>query len=155
MAKKIIQPTQTEQMEIVRTELEIQAEKAAKHREYHNSQHKHHHTYITNRIRVERYNETLDQTRQSLSNKYRTLSKVIHKPIIDNLGEFISITLARPTSIIIAALVSLIAGLITLWVGHSVGFEVPNTLFIILFFVGYIIGLIIELIIYIAKKIKH
>ena len=156
MVQKKDQKSDNEQLEIVKTKLELQAEKAAKHREYHkaNNTPKTHHSYITTKIKNQRYKETLAQTQSELSKPDKYISRFIHMSFIYDVSELISKTIFRPIALLINGLVTLIIGLAVIFWGRRIGLDYPNTIFIVIFIVVYPISLILDIVISIINKRK-
>lgn len=142
--------------EILHTKLEAMAEKAATHHEYAPKNHRKNypHSYITNKIKTERYNETISQAQPELSAADRFFSKVIHNNFIYELSELVGKTIARPITILISAVLSLIIGVAIMFWGKRIGFDYPNTIFVIIFCISYPLSLVTDLIISAIKKPK-
>lgn len=156
MVQKNNQKTEAEPLEIIHTKLELQAEKAAKHRDYHKQSHKpkSHHSYITNKIKNERYKETLSQTRSEMSKIEAVFSKFIHVAFIYDFGELVSKTIVRPVTILINTLVTLILGIAIVTWGRRVGLDYPNTIFIAIFIAAYPFSLLFDIFVSVIKKRK-
>lgn len=152
--KTNVNNAQHEPVEILHTTLELQAEKAAKHREYHEKSSPEHisHSYITKKIKSERYKQTIKQTRVGLSNIDRVFSSIIHQETIELLSEIGAKTIARPIGVLVGTIVSLSVGSFVALTGNQVGFDIPATIFAVLYIVGYLLGVLAEFLAYMVNK---
>ncbi len=83
----------------------------------------------------------------------RNLSKIIHQPIIDQVSDKTSTTIARPSGVLGGAILAFIGSLSYLIFVKYVGITYNFIWFFIFFIGGFILGLLIELIIRLFKKI--
>lgn len=119
----------------------------------HHDEHRPHH-YLTKRIKSQQYKKTVAEVQKSLSPSQQRFSKFVHQPAIEKVSEVGAKTIARPSGILGGALFALIGSSLVLYVARHIGFEVPNTIFIVLFIFGFIAGLLIELTLYTIRKTK-
>lgn len=105
------------------------------------------HHYITKKIKSEHYKETMRNVQNNLPKRQQTFSKIIHQPVVEQMSEIGSKTVARPSGIIGGALLALCGSIIIMTIAKHIGFELPNSIFAILFMIGFVVGLVIELLI--------
>lgn len=142
--------------EILHTKLEAMAERVTKHHDLpiEETKHKHRHAYITQHIKQERYNETLQHTQNELPPTDKHLSKVLHAPFIYEIGELLSHTLFRPITLLICSIATLVVGFTLLLWTRRMGIDYPNTLFIVVFLLAYPFSIAIDLLISFFKSRK-
>lgn len=113
--------------------------------------HSNHH-YITKKIKATQYKQTIKELQSSLTPGQKRFSTIIHRPIIERASEIGAQTIARPTGIIGGALVALIGSAVIMYIARHIGFEVPQTIFIVLFVTGFLGGVITEALIRLLKR---
>lgn len=104
------------------------------------------HHYITKKLKDIKYQETLSQIRNKLSTNQKRFSNLVHQPTIDSVSEIGAKTVARPSGIIGGSSFALVGSIILIFISNKIGFEFPQSIFILLFCTGFFIGLIIELV---------
>jgi len=145
-----------EHIEQIRASIEHVAEKAEQNQErqrLHEQQPAHHH-YITRKIKADQYKQTLTAIRLGLSKPQRLLSTVIHQPVIEQLSELGAKTIARPSGILGGASFALFGSIFVLAIAHHIGFQVPNTIFIMLFVLGFFAGLASEIVVTFIHRVR-
>jgi hypothetical protein len=106
-----------------------------------------HHIRLTKNIKQSAYKKTLKNVQKQLPPTQRTFSKIIHKPVIDNISNVASKTVARPTGILSGG-VGALAGSITLYyLSKQYGFVYNFLVYFLLFIAFYCAGILIELLI--------
>jgi len=106
-----------------------------------------HHHYLTAKIKQEYYEQTIQDIRPYLSNSQKSLSKIVHNHVVENISELGAKTIARPVCLFTAATVTLLSSVLIILIARKVGFGLPNSIFILLFMIGYVLGLVVEIII--------
>ncbi len=91
------------------------------------------------------YRRTLTRTRRHLSAPSRAFSKVIHQPIVENVSEVASKTVARPSGILAGGIAAFLGSSLFLWIARHYGYEYNFLLFALLFVSGFFMGLLVEL----------
>lgn len=81
----------------------------------------------------------------------RTLSKVIHQPVIRAVSEAASNSVSRPSGILGGGIVAFIGTSAYLYLAKHLGFEYNFVVFLVLFAGGFIVGLVLELLVHMAS----
>lgn len=97
------------------------------------------------------YNQTLTSVRNKLNKPEKTLSKIIHKPVIEKASDAASITIARPSGILFGGIFSFIGSLMSYILAKKLGGELKYSVFAVFFVGGFILGLLVELAIRLAR----
>lgn len=116
-------------------------------------EHRPHH-YLTKKIKNQQYQKTVAEIQKSLSPSQQRFSKLVHQPAIEKVSEVGAKTIARPSGILGGALFALIGSSIVMYIARHIGFEVPNTIFILLFITGFAVGLLLELLLHTLHRTK-
>lgn len=98
------------------------------------------------------YRRTLRRTQAKLSAPDRTLSKVIHHPVVEAVSEVAGKTVARPSGILAGGIFAFIGSSAFLWIARHYGYEYNYLLFALFFIGGFFVGLLLELFIRVASK---
>lgn len=98
------------------------------------------------------YNQTLNSARNKLSKPEKTLSKVVHKPIIEKASDAMSNTVARPSGVLFGGVFSFIGSLASYLLAKKLGGELKYSVFAVFFVGGFIFGLLVELVIRILRN---
>lgn len=101
--------------------------------------------HITNELKEIKFKETMHYVRRRLKPSERKLSTFIHIPSVEKLSEVGAKTVARPSGLMGGGIVALGGSLAVLYIARHIGFEVPNSLFMVLFVAGFLVGIIVEL----------
>jgi hypothetical protein len=80
----------------------------------------------------------------------RTLSKVIHQPVVRKVSEVASGTVSRPSGILGGGVLAFIGTSSYLYLAKHMGFEYNFGVFILLFVGGFVLGLVLEMIVHLA-----
>ncbi len=97
----------------------------------------------------------LQQIRRRLPAPQRTLSKVIHQPVVRVTSEFAGKTVTRPSGLLGGGVVALTGTSIYLYMANHIGFAYNYGVFLILLGLGFVLGLVIELLVSLAFKARH
>lgn len=98
------------------------------------------------------YRKTLSRVQDQLSTPQRAFSKVIHQPVVEQLSNVGSRTIARPSGVMGGGLFALLGGGLVLYFSKRYGFEYNYLLFAMLFAAGFAAGLAIELTLKLAVR---
>jgi flagellar biosynthesis GTPase FlhF len=99
---------------------------------------------ISHEIKQIAYQRLLKRTRRHLSPYSRTMSKVIHQPVVDAVSEGLSKTVGRPSGIIGGGLVALVGTSIYYYISHHYGYSYNSFIFLLLMLLGFVLGWIAE-----------
>lgn len=137
-----------ERIEHIRHNIDRVAEKAERTQEQQKTleQQPIHHHYVTKKIKADQYKITLASVRKNLPKSQQRFSSFVHQPVIEKISEVSAKTIARPSGILGGASFALFGSIFVLFVAHHIGFQVPNTIFIILFVIGFGAGILSELV---------
>ncbi len=100
---------------------------------------------LTKTLKDEKYAHTLLQTQTQLKGPEKSLSKLIHRPSVEQFSNLAADTIARPSGILGGASGALVGSLIVLFSAKHYGFAYNFLLFLFLFAGGFTVGLIVEL----------
>ncbi|MBP9738199.1 hypothetical protein KBD20_00760 [Candidatus Saccharibacteria bacterium] len=90
------------------------------------------------------FNTTMHHVRKDLKPAERTLSRVIHQPVIEKTSEAVGKTIARPSGLIGAAVAAFIGLLFIFGVAKYAGFQLSGSEMPLLLLIGLVIGLFTE-----------
>ncbi len=90
-------------------------------------------------------NRTLRAVRRNLTPSEKVFSKFIHNPIINNVSELTSKTLARPYALLSGGIVAIIGSAGYLYYTHHLGYKYNYFVPLLLFAGGLVAGIIVEL----------
>lgn len=99
---------------------------------------------LSKALKKDALQKTLKQTRRHLSTPERTLSRVIHQPVIDKVSTVAASTLARPSGILIGGIGALIGSTVLYFMSKYYGFNYNFLVYTLLFCACYIVGVIAE-----------
>ncbi|CAN5659269.1 hypothetical protein BH23PAT2_BH23PAT2_07060 [soil metagenome] len=105
-------------------------------------------------LKRDAYGRIVRDIQSRLSTPEKTLSRFVHKPIVEAVSEVTSKTIARPTGIATGGSIALLGMMLTLFLAYRYGFTYNYLLFGLLFVGGYIAGTIIELVATYIKRLK-
>jgi hypothetical protein len=95
---------------------------------------------------------TLTRVRHKLSGPDKSLSKVIHQPVVDAVSRVGEQTVARPSGVLGGAICAFLGSCLFLWASKHYGFRYNYFLFFLFFVGGFAIGLVIELMVYLSRR---
>jgi len=90
------------------------------------------------------FDTTMHHVRKDMNTAERTLSKLVHQPVVEKTSEVVGKTIARPSGIIGAAIAAGIGLLFVFGVARYVGFELSGSEMPLLLGAGLLIGLFSE-----------
>lgn len=105
-------------------------------------------TRVNRELRQITLRRELQHIRRKLPAPQRTLSKVIHQPVVRVASEAAGNTVSRPSGLLGGGLVALVGTTLYLVLANHVGFQYNYGVFLVLFVVGFALGLLIELGVY-------
>jgi hypothetical protein len=110
---------------------------------------------IDKAVKLQALNRTLKNLRQHLSPSERSLSRVVHQPVVDAASELGSKTVARPSGILGGGICAFVGSLLFLYLAKHNGFRYNYLLFLIFFVGGFAVGLVIEILFSLLRRIKQ
>jgi hypothetical protein len=109
-------------------------------------------TIINHELKEIAYQRVLKRARRHLSPYSRTMSKVIHQPIIDSASEVASKTIGRPSGLIGGGLLALLGTSTYYYISKHYGYNYNSFVFLALMAVGFIAGWTIEVVYKLVKR---
>lgn len=103
-------------------------------------------------LKDDAYRRILSKTRQRLSAADRTLSAIIHQPMVEKLSNGAARTLGRPSGLLAGGLVAVIGSTLHIYFSRKYGFEYNYLVFFGLIAIGFLLGTAIELLAHIIRK---
>lgn len=103
--------------------------------------------YVSRELKKNTLNRTLARIRKQLPASSRTLSKVVHQPVVDAVSQVGGQTIARPSGLLGGSIVAFVGSSIFLWMANHYGFTYNYLLFAILFVGGFAVGMALEFLI--------
>ena len=95
-------------------------------------------------MKEKEYKKTLKTIQKDMNPAERTVSKIIHNPVVEKTSEVASATVARPAAILAGSLSALIVTSAIYIIAKTYGYVLSGSEWIFAFFVGWAIGLIID-----------
>lgn len=102
-------------------------------------------TYISSELKQMGFRRSLNNARRHMSVPAKTLSKVIHQPVVEKISEAAAPTVARPSGILGGGIAALLGSGILLYVTKHYGYRYNYLVFIVLFIGGFVGGMAVEL----------
>jgi len=102
--------------------------------------------FVNQELKAMSFQRVLTRTRKKLSKPERTLSGVIHQPVVDGLSRAGEKTIARPSGLLAGGICALLGSTIMLYMARHYGFRYNLFIFIVLFVGGFFLGLLLELV---------
>lgn len=112
-------------------------------------------THINRELKQATLRRELTQIRRHLSAPQRTLSKVIHQPIISATSEAAGKTISRPSGILGGSIMAFVGTSGYLYLAKHQGFKYNYVVFLALFLGGFALGLILELLVWTATRSRR
>lgn len=103
--------------------------------------------HINSELRSAGLQRQLITIRRQLSLPQRTLSKVVHQPVIRAMSEPVGKTVSRPSGLLGGGLVAFLGTSAYLYVAKHSGMRYQYSMFLLLFFGGFVVGLFLELLV--------
>ncbi len=97
-------------------------------------------------------NQTLQRVRRKLPRSERQFSRFIHNPVVEQISDITSATVARPGGLLVGGLFSLLSSFGLLIACYYYGYDYNFLLALIFFGWGFIAGLAIEAVVRLAKR---
>lgn len=115
------------------------------------------HYAITRSVKKAALKKQLAHTRRKLSIPERTLSRIIHQPVVDRVSTIAGNTVARPSGILFGGIGALIGSIILYYLSKHYGFNYNFLAYAFLFTACYIAGVVGEYILRSLRKLgrKH
>ena len=99
---------------------------------------------IGKQLRKNAYKQKLREVQRRESKSDRTLSKVIHQPVVEALSSAGEGTIARPSGLLFGGVFSVISSLVILYICRHYGYEYNFLVGMVCFIGGFFLGLILE-----------
>lgn len=111
--------------------------------------------YVNRELKDMAFKRSLSTARRHMNAPSRTMSKIIHQPVVEKVSDAASVTVARPSGILGGGAFALIGSIILLWTTKHYGYKYNYLVFFMLFICGFIIGMITELVIHYFIRRKN
>jgi hypothetical protein len=98
---------------------------------------------------------TLKNLRNHLSAPERTLSKIVHQPVVEAVSELGGKTIGRPSGLLSGGVCAFAGSLTFLYIARHSGFRYNYLMFIVFFAGGFAIGLALELVVGLARRLRR
>lgn len=102
------------------------------------------HHWWSPEFKITSYKQTLGRVRKHLSPAEKTLSRIVHQPLIEQVSEIGSKTIARPSGILVGSMLSFGLSTVAYVLTKRYGYDLPNSIFGICFVGGFAIGILGE-----------
>jgi hypothetical protein len=112
-------------------------------------------TYINRELKDLAYRRTMSRVRSRLSQTEKIFSRVVHAPVIDEVSELASNTIARPSGILGGSIAALIGSTFVLYLAKHYGFAYNFLLFGLLFSGGFVFGILVEIGFNAIRKLRN
>lgn len=146
--EKTAQPEKHDDLDSIRKSIEKYAEKSdtVQHRSLENNPENQHGNseLSSSAIKQKTYQKTLKDTQKHLTPFSRTLSRIIHNPVVESSSIILEKTAARPHSILLGSLFGLAGSIFMYFTAKKYGFSYNSLVFILLYIGFYLVGLILE-----------
>lgn len=106
-------------------------------------------------LKTETLRRTIKNIQKKLSRPNKTLSKIVHQPVVSSLSKAGEKTIARPTGLVTGSLLALVGSSYLLYSAKHYGYKYNFSVVIVLFGGGYLVGLFVELIFYVFRRLKN
>jgi hypothetical protein len=97
-------------------------------------------TFINHELKEIAYQRVLKRARRHLSPYSRTMSKLIHQPVVDAASEAVAKTVGRPSGILGGGLLALIGTSIYYYLTRHYGYNYNSFVFLALMMAGFVLG---------------
>ncbi len=103
-------------------------------------------------LKMDAYKRTMQKIRKHLNPAERSFSRLVHQKTIDSLSNLGSKTIARPSGLLGAGLVSFAGSTLLLYSAKHYGFRYNFFVFFLLFAIGFGLGIVLEFAARIVKR---
>lgn len=110
--------------------------------------------YIDRALQKIGLNQQLKQIRRKLPASQRTLSKVVHQPVVKAVSEVSAKTITRPSGLLGGGICAFLGSSGYLYLAKHIGFQYNYLVFLLLFVGGFAVGLALELLLSLFRP-KH
>ncbi len=90
------------------------------------------------------YRQTVRSTQRKLKPSQRAFSKVVHQPIVESISDAAEGTIARPSGLLFAGLLSVVSSLAVLYICRHYGYEYNFMIGLACLALGFVVGLLLE-----------
>ncbi len=109
---------------------------------------------VASTLKKDTWDRTMTRTQKRLSPPARTLSKVIHNPVVDAVSTAGEKTIARPAGILVGSITACVGSIFVLYMAKHYGFQYNLLLFFLLFCAGYLAATLVEIIIASSRRFR-
>lgn len=110
--------------------------------------------FVGRELKSMTFQRSLTRIRRKLPLPDRTLSKVIHQPVVEAISQAGEKTIARPSGVLGGSIFAFLGSSLFLWASKRYGFRYNYLLFVVFFVGGFALGLVLELLVYLARRKK-
>ncbi|HSX17817.1 MAG TPA: hypothetical protein VLE51_00460 [Candidatus Saccharimonadales bacterium] len=102
--------------------------------------------FVNKEIKQMAYSRTLSRVRKQMSPTERSMSRLIHLPVVEELSETAAATVGRPSGLIGAGILAFFGSIIYYFTVKQAGYDYDFFVFLVLMAAGFAAGIFIELI---------
>lgn len=106
-------------------------------------------------LKADAYERTLQKVRKDLNAPEKTLSRIIHQPVIESLSNVGGKTVARPSGILGGGIVGILGSSAVLYMAKHYGFQYNFFVFFLLFVGGFGLGILAEVLLRLLMPHRH
>jgi hypothetical protein len=110
---------------------------------------------IDNAIKTLRMRRNLAHVQKRLKPAQKSLSKVIHQPLVQRTSEAAAVTVTRPSGLLGGGITAFIGSLIYAYLSRSAGFTYNYTMFLCFFVGGFAFGVAVEFVLHWVAQRKR
>lgn len=111
--------------------------------------------FLNNELRQKALKDVLSRTRHHLNKPEKSLSKFIHRPLVEKISVVSASTIGRPSGLAAAGFVALLGGSLLLYLSNHYGYEYRFSAYGLLLGCGFVAGLLIELFVSVLRRGKN
>jgi hypothetical protein len=112
-------------------------------------------SFISKDLRTLTAARALSTVRNRLPLADKTLSKVIHQPVVRSVSNAGARTVARPSGLFTGGLLALVGSSLYLYLANHIGFTYNYVVAGVLFAAGFVLGIVVEGLLALASRVKR
>lgn len=112
-------------------------------------------TYVNRELKQITLRRELQHIQRKLPTPQRTLSKIVHQPVVRVVSEAAGKTVSRPSGLLGGGLMAFLGTTGYLYLARHVGFTYNYLIFLLLLVGGFLLGVGLELLVYLATASRH